>query len=281
MIKNLARRIRYLRYSHLFSELSLFFRAPFTKAPKSKFIIYGSARTGTTICLSLLSTHPEIVADHEIFNQYHAQSNKNFDKIYDTIGLSHTPPLYFRNRSIENVAKFKCNKSNRSSYGFKLLSGQMTKEDERRFIHQRIKKDWKIIFVYRKNILATAISYYIAFSHFEKSSSWFGPKSKLTRIEPQGLIEYLERFQLEQDYQKEILENQAHLSLVYEEDFLDSDEHQNVCNRIFSYLNMPSSEVSSSMKKQGARVVSDRVENWEEVRVALEKTRFKKFLERL
>lgn len=267
------------RYRDFLGELGLLIRAPFIKRPDSKFIIYGSARTGTTICLSLLSTHPDLVAEHEIFNRYHAKSKKDFDKIYEAIGLSHTPPLYLRNTSIENVAAAKCRQAQRKVYCFKLLSGQMHTEDERKFVHRRIKNGWKILFVRRENLLATAISYYIAFANFDKDSAWFGAKSARTYIKPKLLITYLKRFEAEEKSQISILEGQPHLRLVYEEDYLDSDRHQAVCDRIFDYLEMPRCQVSSTMKKQGARVVSDRVANWEEVRSALEQSPFKQYLE--
>ena len=274
-------KVRGFRYRDLFWELSLFLRAPFAKQPETKFIIYGSARTGTTICLSLLSKHPDLVAEHEILNAYHAQSKKDFNELYSTIGLSHTPPLFFPNRSIENVAAIKCKTANRKFYCFKLLSGQLEPEEERAFMHKRIASGWKVIHVRRDNLLEVAISYYIAFSNLHDSSSWFGAKSKRTHIEPSGLIDLLNRFESELNEQTRTLENQPHLSLVYENDYLDSARHQKVCDDIFEYLGMPNSTVSSTLEKQGAKVVSDRVENWDEVQRELEKTKFKLFLAQL
>ena len=279
LIKWIIKTIRDFRYRDFLWELALAVKGCFVKPPKNKFIIYGSARTGTTICLSLLSKHPDLVAEHEIFNQYHAKSKKDFDQIYSEIGVSHTPPLFFKNFSIENVASTKCKQAKRDFYCFKLLSGQMAAEEERKYVHQRINNGWKIIFVSRENILATAISYYIAYANFDKSSSWFGAKSKKMHIDPLGLINYLNRFESELLQQQNILKTQPHLGLVYEVDYLDSDKHQSVCDKAFEYLGMDSCEVSSTMKKQGARVVSDRVENWEELRTVLEQTRFRKFLE--
>ncbi|QXD23952.1 hypothetical protein F7C95_18885 [Opitutia bacterium ISCC 51] len=278
LIKRTIKKIRDFRYRDLLWELSLFVIAGFAKQPKNKFIIYGSARTGTTICLSLLSKHPNLVAEHEIFNQYHAKSKKDFDQIYSEIGVSHTPPLFFKNSSIEHVAATKCKKAKRDFYCFKLLSGQMTPEEEGKFVHKRIKLGWKIIFVSRENILATAISYYIAFANFDKSASWFGAKSKRMHIDAQGLINYLDRFETELLQQQNILKDQPHLGLIYEEDYLDSNKHQSVCDKAFEFLGMDSCVVSSTMKKQGAKVVSDRVENWEELRTVLEETRFRKYL---
>lgn len=278
-LKNIAKNIRDLRYADFLWELSLFARAPFAKEPETKFFIYGSARTGTTICLSLLSTHPNLVAEHEIFNQYHAKSKKDFDNIYEGIGLSHTPPLYFKNLSIENVAKTKCQQVQRNHYCFKLLSGQMSMEREKAFVTNRIKNGWKILLVCREDLLAVAVSYSIAYANLHKSSSWFGAKSESTQIDLERLMYYLKRFEAEQNQQKEILKDLPHLSLVYEDDFLDSENHQAVCNEIFNYLGMPDCQVSSSLKKQGSKELSNRVENWDELVQSLRGTRFQKFVE--
>ena len=123
--KKIARRIRDFRFRDFTWEMGLLLRAPFTKKPKTKFIIYGSGRTGTTLCLTLLSKHPDLVADHEIFNQYHAKSDMDFDNIYRKIGVSYTPPLFFPNLSIENVAATKCMATDRKNYCFKLLSDHL------------------------------------------------------------------------------------------------------------------------------------------------------------
>lgn len=266
------------RIRDFFWEISLVSRTLSAKKPASRFVVYGSARTGTTICASLLSAHVDLVSEHEIFNRYHIQAKKDFDSIYREIGLGYTPPLFFPLYSIENVAKYKCDRLQRSHYCFKYLTSQMELSEERKFIQGLARKGWKILHVVRQDLLQVAISYYVAFQNLDKPGAWFGAKSDKCMVNPKQLIELLERFEREQEEQRAILADVPHLQLTYEEDYLDSAKHQEVCNRIFEYVEMSSCTVHSSLKKQGSECLSERVENWEEVRNALMETRFKVFM---
>lgn len=270
--------LKHFRIRDFLWEMSLVYRTLFTKRPKSKFVVYGSARTGTTICASLLSVHEDLVSEHEIFNRFHTVAKKDFDAIYGEIGLGHTPPLFFPNFSIEKVADYKCNRLHRNCFSFKFLSSQMPFSREKKFMRKLAENGWKVLHVTREDLLHVAISYYLASLHYDKPGAWFGAKSQKAVVEPAKLIDLLERFDRELKEQREILRDIPHLDLVYEEDYLHVEKHQEVCDRIFHYLGMPSHPVHSPLKKQGSARLSERVENWEEVRDAVAATRFNVFL---
>ena len=99
----------------------------------TKFILFGFARTGTTLLLSLLDSHPEIKAFGEILgqhNQYHADGvipEYNGD---DTSLISYNTFLNQDKGTINDYMSLVYNRENWKAVGFKLVWDHIVERSE-------------------------------------------------------------------------------------------------------------------------------------------------------
>ena len=79
--------------------------------------------------------------------------------------------------------------------------------------------------------------------------------------------------------EKIALRNIPHLTIIYEKDLLESENHQATLDRIFELLNIPSVMVKTKYSKTTPSKLSDIVKNYEELKEVIGKTEFAKFLQ--
>jgi LPS sulfotransferase NodH len=218
--------------------------------PEKKFLIFAEGRGGSSLLVDLLNSHPDIYCDGEIFN---AESN----------GKIWFPRLYLESRTrVTRLAK-------KSVYGFKVKYTQLV-------LHQEFKKDfiktlhnsgWKIIYLKRNNYLKATISTILA----EKRGFYHQKGIKLNNLE-KIKINVEELYQkakgrersakLEEDW---LIGTDYHF-VIYENDLLNPDMHQRTANKIFQFLEIPNSEISTNFKKVSTGDLSLDIENFDEVK---------------
>ena len=75
-----------------------------------------------------------------------------------------------------------------------------------------------------------------------------------------------------------MLESLPYLEIIYEENLLTTNQHQPTADKIFTYLNLPSVPVKTSLQKTPYKI-SEVIENYEEIAAILKQTQYAKFLE--
>ena len=117
---------------------------------KGKFLIFSQGRTGSTLLMDLLSSHPEIHCDGEL--------------------------LYYRVPFPAQFVKLKSALTLKKHFGFKVKIYQLVEiqniKDPREFIMEFYNRGWKIISLKRENLLRHVISFWFAEEnkkyHFKK-----------------------------------------------------------------------------------------------------------------
>lgn len=119
-------------YTHLFIRK--------TNLPGTKFVLFAQGRTGSDLLNSLINSHPAIYCDEEILNH----------KVLF--------PMTF--------VKGKYALSPRNVYGFKLKIYHVTDsqniDNPKHFMSDLYQRGWKMIYLYRRNILRQVISGFVA-----------------------------------------------------------------------------------------------------------------------
>lgn len=218
---------------------------------KTKFIIFGQSRSGSTLLVHLLNCHPELLVDFEIYNR-----DVLFPNIKTLQFLIRAHPLSYTN--------YKLWKANKPVYGFKLLFFQV--QNPKKLLLQLHRNNWKFIHIYRDNIWQIALSNIIAMetNHWHSySKNESTPKS--IKIKPERLFKELEIRTNWKNKENTLIEPYDHIKINYEKDLKNSNNWQSTADKIFSYLGLESHPVTSTMNTTYQKPYSELIENHDEL----------------
>ena len=229
--------------------------------PNNKFVIFGQGRTGSNLVRTLLGSHPQITCRGEVFLRYYL-------KVF-------MPKYLLRGQ----LAKLSADKV----YGFQLQPShlQFHRIDGKAFLSYLHEQGWKIIYLTRKNWLHQKISAIIAIRknkwHY-RSGDVNATQSPKIHLDGNEIMRELDKKSLDYSQDQEMLESIPYLEIIYEENLLTSAQHQLTANKIFTYLNLPSAPVKTSLQKTPYKI-SEVIENYEEIAALLKQTQYAQFLE--
>ena len=226
--------------------------------PRVKFVLYGQGRSGSSVLLDLIGSHPDIYRESEIFNR----------KVAARLIW---PKRYLRARA---------SLSPKPVYGCKMKIYQMTEdqriEDPRRFMLDLHAEGWKVIHLMREDLFRKALSLVVAETRGQfldrRQDSRTGVSS--IRIEPARLAEAMRERRDADEAELAALEGISHVRVVYEGDLLEARKHQAVSDRVFAYLGLESAPVETQYVRTSRKNVSDYVSNYAEVHEYLSGTEF-------
>lgn len=253
------RRVFEKRFGGYLSEISLSVRyIPKKKRdPKNKFVIFGYQRTGSTLLVDLLDSHPLIECEGELL-------------------LNH---MFNPNRFLYRRARL----SREDIYGFKLLTPHFAYQGIKQpdiFIQGLVDSGYKIIKLIRINILRTAISLIYAINsgkfHFQRSSKNKGvPKICIDLTE---LIEKIHWIEYSISLQDQAISDFPYLEVIYEDDLIDPSCHQETVNRISDYLGVQYEPVKTKWVKYSDDL-SQTIMNIDEIKTFIRDTKYSEFLD--
>jgi hypothetical protein len=230
--------------------------------PKKRFVILTQSRTGGSLLLGLLGSHPQIHCDGEIFNA------SGYQKVPSC-------KLYLTARSrITMLNKKDC-------YGFKLKYHHLVDHqglsdaDASAFMKMLCEEGWKVIYLRRNNVLRRVLSGYIAkkraLRHVKKEDR---ETLKKVKVECETLLNDLHDGERRSAIDEGIVKDIPHLLVEYETDLLDAERHPKTCARIFEYLELAGALVSSGLGKTSTDDLSESIENYQELETILRNTKY-------
>lgn len=223
--------------------------------PPGKFVVFGQGRSGSSLLLDLVGSHPEVYCEAEIFH-----------------GGAHSklisPWRYLNSRAAL---------SPRSTYGCQLKIYQMTDdqgiEDVRGFLIDMLDAGWKIVFLTRKDLFRKALSLVVAEARGQFLDLKSGkPSLGSMRIDPNRLLEVMRERGAADEEERRVLSGLPHLTVVYEEDLLDGTHHQTTCDRVLAFLGLDPVSVETEFRRTSRDRFRDYVENFDEIRDAIAAT---------
>jgi LPS sulfotransferase NodH len=224
----------------------------------NNFLIFGRGRSGSTALVSLLDRVPGIQCDDEILNRWAPFP------LEQILSRSH----YSKSRS----------------YGCKLLSYQLRDvqkiADQTGFLLELQTRGFRLIYLRRDNLLLHAISNIRAreFGFHQRRGSRRG--GSRVHVDIQQLLIWMRSSELLYRYEKEVLAGLHYLELIYEQHIENERDHEKTLATICDFLKIeyPTHNIQSEIEKISPRRLSESVDNYEEIVVALSGTPFSQYL---
>ena len=223
-----------------------------------KFVIISTSRTGSTLLMTLLNDHENIICEGEIFKNL---NNKSCEQIWN---------IFFANKpkKIEQV-------------GFKLFYFHPNGEDKSVWDFIKNDKNITIIHLMRKNLLRIYLSQRIGL----KTKLWTDNinrpnnitlESKKVTLNYQECSDALDKMANYQNKTKQIFKNHNYLEIFYE-DLVQNKSLE--MNRIFTLLNLPVQKVSANNKKQNPENLNELINNYSDLKIKFKNSEWEHLFE--
>ena len=265
-----------------------------------RFMILGSARTGSNLLLSLLSAHPQIKTYGELFNLDSLPRESLLQALED-------PVAFLRQRVYETHGP------EITAVGFKMFYDHLTRDYFQKpvdlseaspqlqekltqfstfiegnyaweTLEKRFQSTWEflysdrslaVIHLKRRNMLHTLISLKAAFMTRQWWSLKSSPqKTPAMRLDPEECRRYFQMLDNFAADAERAFQGHPKIEIVYE----DLAEKQNdTMQEIFTFLNVPYEAVATRMKKQNVAPVRETVANYDQLKDYFQHTRWDAF----
>ncbi len=228
------------------------------KMPDKKFVILGISRSGSTLLVNLLNSHPKITCEGEILTQ-----------------RVQYPELYVRSRPTF---------SKKEVYGFKLLIYHMNGVHEMKypvkFVSDLHEDGYKVIHLRRLNVLRQALSglYARHLGTFHMYKNKDNVEKKKMHVNMERLLKKIKVTERKVELEERILKKVPHLSFIYENDLMETDAQKATIDKICDYLELPPTKVATDHKRVTSDSFEDFIENADEMIAFFSKTDYKRFL---
>ena len=246
----------------------LFTFIPFLSRKKGiqKFIIFSQGRTGSTLLVKILNSHPDIVCEREIFQL------KNI--IFS--GQIHNPYRMINGKELIYRKKV---------YGFKAKIYQLNEQrrligGSKEFLRNATNNGWKLLYLKRGNLIQHVLSSLVAENlntyHFNSNGEKSTYDKLKLELDVHDLIKRLDERRNYLEQEKEALEGREYMEISYEK---LSEYPQEVADEIFSFLGINSVRIDIPLQKSNTKSVEELVSNYDEIASALKSTEYAKFLD--
>jgi LPS sulfotransferase NodH len=267
-----------------------------------RFMVLGSARTGSNLLLSLLSAHPHIKTYGELFNLDMLPKASLLEVLDD--------PAAFLRRKVYQDHKLEI-----AAVGFKMFYDHLTRdyfiklvdvsgaalqlqEKYTQFssfiesnyawevLDERFRATWEflradqslaVIHLQRRNMLHTLISLKQAYMTSQWWSLKSGPQTiSSVHLDPGECCRYFQKLNDSAADADTAFAEHPKINVTYE-DLIE--KQQDTLQRIFAFLKVPCESVTTRMKKQNLASPGETIDNYEQLKSYFRNTRWDVFFE--
>lgn len=226
----------------------------------TRFVLFGSGRSGSSALVNLLNQLPAVSCEGEI--------------------------LFSRVRYPYQHIKAKCAQAETPGYGFKLLTYQLSDVQKiaspQEFLERLHADHFRFIYLKRKNLLMHALSNIRARKlGFHKDKGEAGFENQKINVAPKTLSVWLESITANHVHEGQWLSRIPHLALVYETDLQYRGQHSITVAKVCDFLQIDAdvSQIECGLRKISPLTLEASVENCEEVTQWLATSKFAYLLE--
>ena len=241
----------YLREAWTYFQASLCSKPP----PKLRFLVVCQPRTGSQYLCDLLNSHPHVRCEQELLGQ----------------------PVW-------NSARFLSGRSRIAGlpgYGLKVKPFQLRYVQNlkpREWLLARMAEGWKVIHLRRENLLRRMISGMAARVH-RRYHRFPGQEILRLKAAPAELLRSLPK-RLERDqFERLCLEGLDVYPLAYKDALFDARSRDRKLARLLEWLELPVLPLHSKMLPNTPAKLEHLVENYSELKAAIQGTELEKYLE--
>ncbi len=239
-----------------------------------RFVIIGQARAGTTMLVSALDKHPEVLCHGEVFHPD--------GPFFGVPGMPDQSPIlrHYRNLfpiAFMNALVFRGLQDGIHAVGFKILSRQL-RWCRNPVLIDRLLSDGRTRFIqlYRENKLKMLLSLTFAKQSGVWSSSDKLGKPAAVRLDPEMCRQMFTRFDEHESFVRRTFAGEHLMSVGYEELVSDPSSH---LSKIQTHLGLDVEEIGPSTEKLRRWPERELIRNYEELRLYFEGTEWGHFFE--
>lgn len=223
-----------------------------------KFILLSRARTGSTLFMTLMNSHPQVRMEAEIFGRLYGSSNEEILR-----------------RAFRKEAPFI------QAKGFKLFYYHPLDAEPAQLQQLLLQiPDLHIIHLRRRNILRTMVSQKIA----SQSSVWrkdnetqkLNTQNKQVEFSVEELEKGFRQTLNWEDSAREVFKNKPFLELTYED--LAQDRVSSM-NRAFDFLGLRHHQVKTHLERQNPEPLDSLIRNFAELTTAFSNTQWESYFQ--
>lgn len=230
-----------------------------------RFVIFGQGRSGSSLLVDLLDSHPDIYCEGE---HLHVTHN-----------------VFFGAPSVLAFADGRSRMVGAQAYGFKFKIYQLFQQgigDPQKFLNDLHAQGWKIIHLRRQNVLRQVLSNFVlerrGHPHLMVGKQ-IDPNLFPFRVDPHAALFMLEdRIRLLKQ-ESEVLRNLPHLEIVYERDLAKVSDREISLNRILDFLGLSHQLLSTKLQRVSSDNIRDMVENYDELQAEVVARGHSRFLD--
>lgn len=247
-----------------------------------KFIILSAHRSGTTLLLSLLESHPQIQCHKRVFTLnillkrflVFDRPGSPFHQFWTASPQRRFDYLFRKKKLINDFMTDLCAPANGiKTTGVRVIYAQADKHPQ--ILKWAMENNVGIIHLIRENSLKTLLSSETA---RKRGLSHSTAKVKLVtvRLSPFKLKLQLTRLSQQIEKFRKMVENSRHIEVTYEA--LVANREAEI-NRIFDFLKVdPCGHLTTNLVKLNPNSLEEIIENYADIKRTLSGTRFEKFL---
>ena len=228
--------------------------------PRIRFVVFGAGRSGSTLLVDLLDSHPDVRCELEIL-----QRRVALPSAYVGCRASLCPCV---------------------AYGFKLLTYHVQHVhrglDGAAFLRDLVSSGFGILHLRRMNLLRLALSnMYAPYTGvWTQRTSWKGaaelPKMQVDMDE---LDHWLNRCKRAAEIELSYLGDLPRLEFVYEDDLEHAGYLQGTASRAYEYIGVGPATARTDLLRETTPELSGFVSNYDELGRGLRGTRYEQYLE--
>lgn len=243
----------------------------------TKFIVFGIQRSGTTLLVHLIDSHPQIFCAGEVFKINSSKIHHSEYLYRHFIERPRIPMLNIfsskKSKTIQFLNFFY--KKNRSfnAAGFKLMLDQLFKyPDILKYVqNQKV----KILLVERANTLKQYLSLQMAIKTKRWASTKKVPQEKIY-VNCESIISALDKLNQDKEKLEKLIEKHDYLKIVYERLLSDND---GTLKKALNFLNVnEDATLSTSLVKINSDNMQKIVRNYEELYLKLKDTPYEQLI---
>ena len=217
--------------------------------PSVRFVVYGQGRSGISLLLDLLGSHPEIHCAGESFSPKEHGRLVAPRRYIDACAALSPAPVYGCNVKIYH------------------LTSQPRIAKPQAFLLSLHDGGWKFVRLIRRNLFRKSLSLVVARAQGRFLHRWGDGGQRLERmaVDPDQVVHAMREKGEHDRVEEEALGSIPHMIITYEQDLLHGERHQATCDRVFEFLDLSSGPVQTQLLRTSRARVSDYIVNHEEL----------------
>ena len=232
----------------------------------TRFVIVNNGRTGSTLLVALLRSHPAIDCQDEILNEGRWQGWR-----WPAGWLVRAYPAPF--------LQWQARRAGKPVYGFKLKTGGQV-HDLGRTLRSLHRRGWRLIYLHRRDALEQTLSWCVAQAsgHWQATAGQPARTGNAVTLDVDGFLHDLATCVQDRQTLAALMADLPHLPLVYEDDLQHSEQWPATRARLCAWLGVAPAPLTSPVAKTWERPYAQVVTNYADILAAVAGSPFRNLI---